>query len=70
LIGQQLAIAAGAVSIATTLEAAAKWPPLVTFASGVFFFIAVVRSGAMWFVLNKYGTKTDDVEEALEAERR
>lgn len=58
------------MSIATTLEAAAKWPPLVTFASGVFFFVAVLRSSAMWFVLSKYGTKTDDVEEALEAEKR
>jgi len=44
----QFSIAAATVSIVTTLEAASKWPPLVTLASGLFFMAAVGRSGAMW----------------------
>jgi hypothetical protein len=44
----QFAIAAGTVSVVTTLEAASEWPPLVTLASGLFFAAAVARSGAMW----------------------
>jgi hypothetical protein len=67
---QQFGIAAGAVSIVTTLEASSKWPPIVTLASGLFFTAAVARSTAMWFVLSKYGTKLDDVDAALETERR
>ncbi|KAF6252187.1 hypothetical protein COO60DRAFT_546764 [Scenedesmus sp. NREL 46B-D3] len=66
----QLSIAATTVSIVTTLEAASKWPPLVTLASGLFFAAAVGRSGAMWYVLNKYGNTLDDVDAALEAQRR
>lgn len=58
------------MSIVTTLEAASKWPPLVTLASGLFFLAAVGRSGAMWYVLNRYGTTLDDVDAALEAQRR
>jgi hypothetical protein len=46
----QFSIAATTVSIVTTLEAASKWPPLVTLASGLFFAAAVGRSGAMWWV--------------------
>jgi hypothetical protein len=48
LMFTQFSIAATTVSIVTTLEAASKWPPLVTLASGLFFAAAVGRSGAMW----------------------
>lgn len=41
----QFGIAAGTVGLITTLEAASKWPPLVTVASGLFFGAAVIRSG-------------------------
>ncbi|WIA31349.1 hypothetical protein OEZ86_002250 [Tetradesmus obliquus] len=70
LMFTQFSIAATTVSIVTTLEAASKWPPLVTLASGLFFAAAVGRSGAMWYVLSKYGNTLDDVDAALEAQRR
>ncbi|KAF8057765.1 Nek1 [Scenedesmus sp. PABB004] len=70
LMFTQFSIAATTVSIVTTLEAASKWPPLVTLASGLFFAGAVGRSCAMWYVLSKYGTTLDDVDAALETQRR
>lgn len=66
LMFQQFTIAAVCVSVLLTLEAAAKYPGIVTVASGMFLSVAVIRSASMWWVLNRHGHTIDDVETTLD----
>ena len=69
LVFNQLVIASLAVSTIATLEAAVKWPESVTYVSAIFFAAAVVRSAAMWYVLNTHAAHLDDIEATLTAYR-
>ncbi|BDA41647.1 hypothetical protein COCOBI_02-4280 [Coccomyxa sp. Obi] len=69
LVFNQLVIASLAVSTIATLEAAVKWPDSVTYVSAIFFSAAVVRSVAMWYVLNTHAARLDDIEATLTAYR-
>lgn len=57
------------MSTIATLEAAVKWPDSVTYVSAIFFSAAVVRSVAMWYVLNTHAARLDDIEATLTAYR-
>ncbi len=69
MVFNQLVIASLAVSTIATLEAAVKWPDSVTYVSAIFFSAAVVRSVAMWYVLNTHAAHLDDIEATLTAYR-
>lgn len=69
LVFNQLVIASLAVSTIATLEAAVKWPESVTYVSATFFAAAIVRSVAMWYVLNTHASALDDIEATLAAYR-
>ncbi len=69
LVFSQLVIASLAVSLITTLEAAVKWPESVTWVSGAFFGVALVRSVSMWWVLRVHASHLDDIEATLAAYR-
>ena len=69
LVFSQLVIASLAVSLITTLEAAVKWPESVTWVSGAFFGVALVRSVSMWWVLRIHASHLDDIEATLAAYR-
>jgi len=65
LIFQQLSIGSFAVSTVTVLEAAVKYPKIVVFSSTVFFFVAMSRAAAMWWVLSKHTQDNDEVVRTL-----
>lgn len=69
LIFQQLSIGSVAVSTVTALEAAAKFPPLVVGASVVFFGVAIIRSGAMWWTITRHANNNEEVSRTLKTIR-
>ncbi|KAK9915271.1 hypothetical protein WJX75_006915 [Coccomyxa subellipsoidea] len=56
LVFQQFAIAALAVAVVHTLEAAARHPPITKVAASLFFAIAGVRSAALWWLMSKHSS--------------
>jgi hypothetical protein len=68
LVFEQLAIGSYAVTTVTALEAAVKFPPIVVFASGSFFGLALIRAAAMSYVLNAH-TSEEEVSRTLKVVR-
>ncbi|KAG2439781.1 hypothetical protein HYH02_010658 [Chlamydomonas schloesseri] len=66
---QQLAWTSGSVGVVLLLEAAVKYPPMVSVASGACLGLAVARGAALWWVVSRHTTSGEEVARTLAALR-